>query len=1069
MHVIVNRNHRKIARAGATLALVVLFSLTLQAQTTTTIYGTVTDRSGATVPNAQVIATSAGTGLTRTAQSAGDGAYRIDFVPVGSYTVEVSAGGFKKFVQSGLTLEINVSARVDAILDVGGVNESVTVEGSAPLVNTSNAQVGRTVSNQEITQLPLVNRNIYSLLTLTPGVTSSQNSIVLGFPEQRTQINGSVDAAVGSANYFLDGGTNMTGLRNTGNIAPNPDAVQEFRVTTNSYSAEYGRFAGGVINIITKSGSNEFHGSLFEFLRNTKLNAIPYGFTTPAPLHRNQFGGTIGGPIRKNKTFVFGSYGGLRQIQSQTFSNGIVPTDLERAGDFSKSTPLPRDPSNNVAFSGGKIPIERFDPTARNILDKYIPRANSPGNIFQNFIPNPYNTDEYLIKGDHSISDRQLLTMSYFETSGLNSFQPAGNLPWSIEQFIWRQHNANVSHTYTLNPNTVNQLWLTYTRNFGGRLSTPQLSLGDLGSKFVIQGTPSLPQITVTGYFTLGQAISGPVAGTNFYSIRDMVSYTRGKHTLKFGGELALDKDIQQTLLNNYGTFSFTNAKSGNALADFLLGVPATMNQDAPVTAYANFYVASLFLQDDYRVSKRFTLNLGLRYEFQQAPTDVFDREATFKVGVQSTVLKNAPTGLLVVGDPGIGRGIVDSPKLHFSPRIGFAWDPFGDGKTSIRGAAGWFWGSVSGNEWNASSNFQPFAVRQQFNNVTSLTNPYGALPGGASPFPYIYDPANPKFIAPSQLLGIAPNFRWPHTYQLNFSIQRQIGKDLAVTATYVGALARHLVFGVDLNYPAFVPGATAANVNNRRPILPGVLGPVYSKQSIMTSNYHALQVTIDKRMSRNFGLKGFYTFSKAMSGGVMEGSTDNALVQDFRNLSLDHARLDNDRKHNFVTSFVWDVNYFHQPIAHAIIDGWELSSIVTLQSGAPLTITAGSDVNFDGNNNDRPNLLSDPRLDPNRSRPDVLAAWFNTAAFGPAAAGTSGNAGRNILDGPGIRNVDLGVFRSFKVKERVTLQARGEFTNVFNLVSLSNPTTTRSSALFGKITSARDMRQVQVGLRLTF
>jgi hypothetical protein len=205
------------------------------------------------------------------------------------------------------------------------------------------------------------------------------------------------------------------------------------------------------------------------------------------------------------------------------------------------------------------------------------------------------------------------------------------------------------------------------------------------------------------------------------------------------------------------------------------------------------------------------------------------------------------------------------------------------------------------------------------------------------------------------------------------------------------------------------------------------------------------------------------------VSGGVMEGSTDNALVQDFRNLSLDHARLDNDRKHNFVTSFVWDVNYFHQPIAHAIIDGWELSSIVTLQSGAPLTITAGSDVNFDGNNNDRPNLLSDPRLDPNRSRPDVLAAWFNTASFGPAAAGTSGNAGRNILDGPGIRNVDLGVFRSFKVKERVTLQARGEFTNVFNLVSLSNPTTTRSSQLFGKITSARDMRQVQVGLRLTF
>ena len=354
-----------------------------------------------------------------------------------------------------------------------------------------------------------------------------------------------------------------------------------------------------------------------------------------------------------------------------------------------------------------------------------------------------------MAKIDHSFSDRNLFTGSYYETSGNNSQSGGGNIPWSTQNFIWRQQNVNASDTATIAPSLVNQFWVTYSRNFGGRLSTPQLSLGDLGSEYRIQGTPSLPQITVTGYFTLGQAISGPVAGTNFYSSRDVLSYTRGRHTLKFGGELSLDKDIQQTLLNNYGVFSFSGAKSGNALGDYLLGAPVTMNQDAPITAMDDFFTGALFAQDDIRLHPRFTLNLGLRWELQQAPTDPHNREGTFEAGVQSQTLKgaNVPNGLLVVGDPGLTRGIVATPLKHFSPRIGMAWDPFSDGKTSIRAGAGVFWGSVSGNEWNSTSNFQPFAVREQFNTVQSLTNPYGLLPGGVSPFPFSYNPANPQFI----------------------------------------------------------------------------------------------------------------------------------------------------------------------------------------------------------------------------------------------------------------------------------------------------------------------------------
>src|ERR1035438_9517134 len=326
----------------------------LSAQTTTTLYGAVTDKSGAIVPGAEVTATNIDTNFTRNVKTNPEGQYRLEFMPIGNYRVEVSATGFKKSVQKGITLDINVMARVDASLDVGTMTDEIDVTATAPTVNTDNAQIGRTVENAEITTLPIVGRNVYTLLQLTPGVESSGNSIVLGYPEQRTMINGGVDGGAGSVNYYLDGGNNMTGLRNTGNIAPNPDAVEEFRVVTNSYSAEYGRFASGVVNIITRSGTNQFHGSLFEFFRNNDLNAYPWLSLTTSPLHRNQFGGTFGGPIRKNKTFFFGTYSGLRQIISSFLNTAIVPTALERAGNFSQSKIAPKDPNNgNATFPGG--------------------------------------------------------------------------------------------------------------------------------------------------------------------------------------------------------------------------------------------------------------------------------------------------------------------------------------------------------------------------------------------------------------------------------------------------------------------------------------------------------------------------------------------------------------------------------------------------------------------------------------------------------------------------------------------------------------------------------------------
>ena len=1057
-----------------TIIAIFLFAGALAAQTTTTLLGTVTDKTNAVLPGATVTAINSGTNFSRTVQSNTQGEYRMDFMPVGDYTLEVSARGFKKSVQKGIVLQVNVPTRADSQLDVGQMSESVEVTSTAPTVNTDNAQIGRTVENTEITTLPLVNRNVYSLLTLTPGVSSSSNSIVLGFPEQRTMINGGVDGGAGSVNYYLDGGNNMTGLRNTGNIAPNPDAVEEFRVVTNSYSAEYGRFAGGLVNIITRSGTNQFHGSLFEFLRNNDLNAYDWGALTIVPQRRNQFGGSFGGPVRKDKTFFFATYSGLRQNLGQFLNSAVVPTAQERLGNFSADKAKPNDPLNgNAPFPGGIIPSNRFDKVALNILNTYIPSANLANNGWQGSVPNPYNTDEGLIKIDHQLSNSQRLTGSYYLTQGTNTIQPAGNLPWSTQSFNWRQQNINLSDTWTVTPNTVNQFWVSYTRNFGGRLNLPGISLNDLGSTFLPQGTPSLPQITVTGYFTLGQSIAGPIAGTNFYSARDVMSYTHGRHTLKFGGELSLDKDIQQTLLNNYGVFSFSSAKTGNAFADFLTGLPVTMNQDAPITALDNFWTYALFAQDDFKIHPRLTLNLGLRWDVQTAPTDPFNREATFKLGVQSQTLKgsNVPAGLLVVGDPGIPRGIVDTPLKHFSPRIGLAWDPFGNGKTSVRTGAGLFYGSVSGNEWNSTSNFQPFAVRQQFNNILSLTNPYGLLPGGVSPFPFSYNPSSPQFIFPASIYGIAPDLRWPYTFQLNFSLQHEFARGWTATGAYVGSLGRRLPFAIDLNYPFYNSTATTGNVNNRRPIQPGVLSTIQSVESVMNTAYHSLQVTVERRMAKHFSLKAFYVYSKALEDVQLDNNTVNGGAEDFRNLALDRGRSDNDRRHVAVGSVIWNLDYFRNlnPIARAIVNGWELSSIVTLQSGAPFNITSGTDTNLDGNNNDRPMLVGNPYLDPNRSRDQTTAAWFNTAAFAKPLNGVDGNVARNLMDRPGSKNVDLGLFRNFKLMERMTLQARGEFTNAFNLVNLGAPTATLSSAQFGQIRSAGAMRQLQVGLRLTF
>jgi outer membrane receptor protein involved in Fe transport len=1049
----------------------------LRAQVATgTILGTVKDGQGAAVPGASVTATHLATQFSRSATSDAEGQYTLSLLPVGSYKLDVSLQGFKNFSQTGIVLEVGRNARVDPTLVVGGIEEVVSIVSDAPLVETRSAALSRTVGQNEVLNLPLVNRDLYSLLSLTGGVSSNDASNSLGGPEQLTTINGSARGQVGSVNFQLDGGNNTAGLRGTGNPAPNPEAIQEFRVITNNYAAEYGRYQAGIVDVVTKSGTNEFHGAAFEYFRNESLNSArwaPPGTTSAKdPLSRNQFGAAFGGPLRKDKTFFFASYSGLRQEETYYRNTARVPTALERAGNFSQSAQQPRDPNTGQPFPGGIIPSARFDVAAVTIQQRFVPEANLPNSFFEVSRPDPLNTDEATFKLDHALSPSHNLALTYFHQKGTDT-QPlslSGNIPWVDRDFKWTQHNVNLADTWTLNSTAINQLRATYVRQFGGRVNNPPISLADLNSRFTIQGDPTLPRLTVSGYFTGQTSIAGPDAGSDYFGLKDTLSLARGRHSLKLGAEVSYEEIIHDTLLDNYGVFSFNGSKTGNAYADFLLGLPATMTQDAPVRKTDNGWYLSLFAQDDFRLSPRVTLNLGLRYDLQFPFTDPLDRKLAYVPGQKSTVSPSSPQGLLFPGDTDIPRGIASTDWNNLAPRLGIAWDPKGDGRMSVRAGFGVFYGSTSGNEWNTTADNQPFTVRQPFPTVYTLADPYRNLPGGIGPFPFLYEPGSPRYTLPAQVFGPSLDFVWPYTYQMNLSLQKELFKDYSVSASYVGAMARRMPGSVDRNYPVYNSSATTANVNARRPYQPGTIGQARVLESIFTTDYHGLQLSAEKRGAR-FSAKAYYTFSKALEDIDYQGGGLPA-VQNSLRIDLERGRTGFDRTHNFVLSAIARLDYLKDSsgLVKALLNDWTLSAIVTLQSGAPLTIGAGQDRNLDGLTNDRADLVGDPKLDSGRPREELIENWFNTAAFALPALGTDGSAGRNIIDGPGYRNVDLGLFRDIKLPRGTMLQLRAEATNAFNIVNLSNPGTgLNAPATFGKIRSARDMRRIQLGARLSF
>lgn len=1141
-------------------------------QITATMFGSVTDPTGAVIPNAAVVLTQTQTNFTRETKTDDRGNYRAEFLPVGPYSVKVDAPGFREMVQTGVVLVATQEATLNFTLQLGAETSIVTVTAEMPLVNLGNSTLGTSIDNRQVDNLPLVNRDAMQLVNLTPGVQQEQQESSIGLPMYHVIINGSADNMVGQVTYYLDGGSNMTGVRNTGNVIPNPDALDQFAVDTNNFSAEYGRTGAGVVSVLTKSGTNTVHGSTFYFHQETNFNSDAFAQTTRSPLHRNRFGATLGGPVLKDKLFFFGSYAGLREIAPVQF-NTVVPDALQRVGNFSENLPTTTavtglgacattlnaadkantnyggsffvcDPVTHQPVTGNRLDLDpNFvpDPVASAVL-KLVPLP-SPGRTDNHFVGNkglPNQTDEFLIKGDFQMIPKHRVSLDYYQSNGTQATLPSGsNLPgWALNNYVYRQQNGNASDVWTLSPNTVNQVWLSYTRMLAGRVSNPAESLAAFGSDINVQGVPSLPDINVANFFHLANAISGPLAGDNVYGLRDVYSKTIGTHTINAGGEIYLEKDRLETLLNNYGTFSFTNStvpntvsgqstyvKTGIAISDFLIGHPNTMGQDSPDDANENYWNYGFFVQDDWRMLPRLTVNLGVRYDVQTPPVDTQHRIAVFSPGTQSTVSPLAIPGQLFPGDPGVPAGGVNTNYNHISPRVGYTFDPFGTGKTVFHGGAGLFFDSISGNEWMLSQNFQPFAVRETgaFSHVVSLQHIYSTdcqdFAGCVSPFPFIYTPANPRYVSPASLVFVQQGMRWPYNVQVNFGVQQQFTKDLALSISYVGAFSRKLPLYIDHNAPVYntanIASNTTGDVNCRRPYQavpfatgstttcanPAVGSKYYSNAYVIedgqNTNYDGLQISVVKRLSQQFSVNGFYIWSKSLASGSLQttgniGNSSGTEPEDYYNLLLEKQLTDNDQRHQASISFVWKPDYFghFNVVTRTLLNGWSIAGVVSLRSGKPFNITSGTDDNVDGDNNDRPSLIpgKTPSLLPyKRPLPNTTKPlWFDTSVYcKTGATGCSAGVGPSGLDGtvrpnsmtaPGYKDVDASIFRDFTIYERVKFQFRGEATNVFNMVNLAAPGGTFSSASsFGIITSGvsfpsgTGMRVIQLGGRLLF
>jgi len=1080
--------------------LFILLSVAAYGQVSTaTLVIAVEDSTGAVIPDASITILTVGTGISRTFQSNEAGLVTASGLQAGVYDVTVEKSGFKKSVQSGLVLTVNQRARQVVLLEVGEVTESVTVEGGAPLVNTENAEISAVVDQQRVIQLPLNGRNFMEFATLTTGITDGGGSNAKNafYSGDKAYGPSAAGAPTQYNNYQLDGVNNGDEFWRSYNVSPSVDAVQEFRVQVGQYSAEFGGGGGAVVNVITKSGTNAFHGVLFEFLRNDKLDARNFFATSKAPLRRNQFGGSLGGPVIKDKTFFFGNYDGTRERRGLT-RTGFVPTQAMKNGDLSGLGKAINDPLTGQPFPGAVIPSNRIDPISKGLVAFY-PSPNNLANPRQNYTANPASVNDLnsvVARIDHQWNVNNLITGRY-TIEDIDRELP-GTFPLVGGRLSPnRYQNIGVGWTSTMTPRLLNEVRYGQNRvkivntgqNTGSSISQ------DLGLFFAAKdalgkGFPS--SIGITNSLVSGLSESPPFnSSTNSHQFLDNLSYSRGKHTFKTGVDLRWIDSFVVLATHANGSYTFDGQYTGDGYGDFLLGAPSRMLVQAIPNANADYTRNSLafYFLDEWKVTPKLSVNLGIRYDFEGFPVEKTGSNSIFDT---TLVRGNVRGGLAYPKQntraqefytnqrPDLPFRLLDrdainlSDKNNFAPRIGLAYSPTRSGNTVIRLGYGWYYGLTEIMDLiNDSLSNPPSAQWPTF--IGNIGVPNLNYNGDRSIDPKDYL----KNVTFGALATLSEQFLQPYIQQWSASVSQVLANDYVVEATYFGTKTTHLEASYDINWAP--PASTPLIQRVPFPKWGRVFGFVYDGNA----RYQSLQLSGEKRYSNGFNFRAAYTYATSYSnnGSRLVAGTIG-LIQDpsTRRVTEDGPTSD-DLRHRLSVNYLYDVPFpqaFGNPSGFAgkVLEGWRVSGITTASTGLPLFMNiAGANCNSSFFNRCRPDLVGNPNLGGtgvDRPAFDVNAFdWPNNTAKHPAQAPRFGNAPVNLLRGNGIHVWDLAVLKRTKISEEKIIEFRWELFNAWNHPLFGNPNGNPLAPTFGRTFSTagtpKDSRSMQFGLKFYF
>jgi hypothetical protein len=1086
-----------------------------QAVSVVEVDGHVTDPTGQAIVGAQVKIIETDKHEIHTAVTDNTGRFALTELPPGGYRMEVTSAGFKTYVQTGITLQVGSNPGINVAMQIGAVTESVEVVSNAGMVETKESTIGQVVDHERLMDLPMNGRNLTSLLELTGAGTATMTlngGDLTGSKNIQGTAGGSGQFSVAGSqangiNFLLDGGDNNDAFSNVNLPIPFPDAVQEFNVQTSALPPQYGLHPGGVVNIVTKSGANSFHGDLFEFFRNGDLNGRPkgdqYGSQSPRDsIKRNQFGGTAGGRVIKDKLFFFGGYQGTRQRSDPATQTAYTPTAAALNGDFSVldgaksaggclSAARTLKNSSGTPYPNNQIPVSTFDPAGLKLASTYIPLSSSPCGLttFGYLTNNP--DDQWIGRVDYIVSSKQTFYGRYFlyDYLALSIFDGKNALTSGTAGNKDRSETMTIGDTYSLSPTAVNALHMTFDRRRDNRGVAPNMFNPVSVGVNMYNAIPDYTQLSVSSYsgsgFNIGCGTCAPGDfDINTYQLADDFTLIRGKHQIMFGFDGRKDQFNSVNNQQSNGQFTFNGTFTGDGMADLLTGQFSGLTDGNVISDYLRQTVIAAYVQDSFHVSPRVTINYGVRWEPSVPSYDKYGRGNQFSWPLflqnwHSTEYPTAPAGLIFSKDSQdcCGDAFTKSHWATFSPRLGLVWDPKGDAKQTIRASFAIMHDTTElfyPERWTTNAPYTSSVTLVSGASAGPFSNPFQNYSiNGVKGDPF---PGNALFPTQGFYVSVPPSMKVQYMMNYNLSYQRQIKNDLLVTVNYLGSLTRHIWGSTDVNYSMYTGStttSTAANVNSRRltylvnPTLGQYYGEIQQSDDGGNAEYNGLLVSLNKRFAHHFTVLSNYTLSHCISSWDFAGELAGVIYQNPLNRATgERGNCGYDHRQVFNTSIVAVSPGIGTGALKLITSGWSLSPAGSLFTGNPIQLSdGGKDISLSGQLLDRPNVVSSQSYPSTKT----LGGWFNTAAFAVQPAGTFGNLGRNTIYGPGAINWDMSLSRQFHFKERWRLDFRADFFNIMNHANWSNPTTSNTSSTFGEITGFGSPRNIQFSTKLFF